>query len=73
MYQQNKNKKPKVQNEPKIEDPLHVINFHQQEMNFMNGQPFISMSDTGAPPHSSGIIALNHFQGNYPMYSTNFE
>jgi len=61
MYQQNKNKKPKVQNEQKIEDPLHVINFHQQEMHFMNSQPFISMSDTGAPPHSSGIVALNHF------------
>jgi len=57
MYQQNKNKKPKVQNEPKIEDPLHIINFHQQEMNY--DQPFISMSDTGAPPHSSGIVA--HF------------
>jgi len=28
MYQQNKNKKPKAQNELKVEDPLHVINFH---------------------------------------------
>ena len=61
MYQQNKNKKPKVQNEPKIEDPLHIINFHQQEMNLINDQQFISMSDTGAPPHSSGVVALNHF------------
>ena len=47
-------------------DPLHMMNFHQQMGPMttglgigMHGQGFGGMSDTGAPPDSSGGSMMN--------------